>query len=729
MKSKLLPLLTLVSLSCLGVAQQLHASTVTVNTNDDVINAETCSLRAAIETVNKGMQVGGCVPSDASTPDTVNLPSSDQPYVLSIAGTKENGCDNGDLDVLENLTLNGGGSGSTIISAAGLKPDTPERVFDINPQGNSIDVVLNGVTIQDGQDFGGAGIQVFGEAFNNISFIDLGKLGSLGSATSLVLNDVVVTNNQATFNGGGIFDGGADLTLNNSQVIGNETELWTGGGISMEGGCLGKCLVDNSGGLLTLQDSTVSNNTVAGRGGGIYSETEILMDSSTVSGNTAGEDGGGIYSSFGALALITNSTLSGNEALGQTIEVLRFPDLKLAGFGDTGYGGGLFQEPNGQIALVNSTVSGNTAFASGGGVAIVALPQPPAPQVPAMKLIPAPASTMLGLFNVTIADNTAETKVGGGLFVFQPVFSDLKAAVLPFQSMVANTLIADNSAELAGPDCIGPLTSLGYNLIGKVDENCTGFTGTGDQVGTLEAPIDPMLADLANNGGPTATRALKIDSPAIDAANPDGCLDEDGNLLTRDQRNFKRPVNITGKPTAICDIGAFEVGTSLLKVVKTDNTAGKPTAVGSTFTYTITVTNEGPDAAPDVQLNDPLPAQVNFVGPITASQGSCTNIANTVKCDLDALALGATATVSFPVIAVAPSNAVVNTVTVTSTPKDFEQGQTYTASVTTNLGGGLIEGAGCGLNPAGTATGSLATLAALAFALSLFGLGRLRRES
>ena len=60
------------------------------------------------------------------------------------------------------------------------------------------------------------------------------------------------------------------------------------------------------------------------------------------------------------------------------------------------------------------------------------------------------------------------------------------------------------------------------------------------------------MANLADNGGPTQTRALQQGSPAIDAGNPNGCTDHQGNPLTTDQRGNPRH--------GPCDMGAFEFG-------------------------------------------------------------------------------------------------------------------------------------------------------------------------
>ncbi len=93
--------------------------------------------------------------------------------------------------------------------------------------------------------------------------------------------------------------------------------------------------------------------------------------------------------------------------------------------------------------------------------------------------------------------------------------------------LVRNSILAGNAAAGTNKDCTTNLTagvtSEGYNLVGVADGCASSFVVTGDQTGTSGAPLDAALGALADNGGPTQTRALLAASPAIDGATPSGC--------------------------------------------------------------------------------------------------------------------------------------------------------------------------------------------------------------
>jgi hypothetical protein len=131
-------------------------------------------------------------------------------------------------------------------------------------------------------------------------------------------------------------------------------------------------------------------------------------------------------------------------------------------------------------------------------------------------------------------------------------------------AIVRNSIIAGNThTSTSGPngDCFGIFISGGYNLIGKAIDN-QGWTGVGDQTGTTNAPLNPLLGPLKNNGGPTFTMAPFNGSPVIDQGH-------NGASIT-DQRGLPRPYDKPDVPNAPggngSDIGAFEASYATLLV-------------------------------------------------------------------------------------------------------------------------------------------------------------------
>jgi hypothetical protein len=73
--------------------------------------------------------------------------------------------------------------------------------------------------------------------------------------------------------------------------------------------------------------------------------------------------------------------------------------------------------------------------------------------------------------------------------------------------------------------------------------------------------VDPQLGPL--QGGPTETHKVSLGTPAIDAANPNGCTDSGGVVLEEDQRGHKRHLEGDAVPDNRCDIGAYENGEAI----------------------------------------------------------------------------------------------------------------------------------------------------------------------
>ena len=102
---------------------------------------------------------------------------------------------------------------------------------------------------------------------------------------------------------------------------------------------------------------------------------------------------------------------------------------------------------------------------------------------------------------------------------------------------LSNTIVSGNDAE-SNQNCSPVLvTSLGNNI--SDDDTCNLVDST-DQPGS-----NPQIGSLEDNGGPTATHALLLGSPAIDGGDGSRCTQADQRGVVRPQR-------------ANCDIGAYE---------------------------------------------------------------------------------------------------------------------------------------------------------------------------
>jgi predicted outer membrane repeat protein len=177
------------------------------------------------------------------------------------------------------------------------------------------------------------------------------------------LTDVIIRDNSATQNGGGVDTVQCTLSVTGGQIYGNHAEN-DGGGLYQD-----SPLTFPYG--LTLTGTSVRGNN-AQNGAGIYAEgsATTLSSGSTVSGNSATADGGGIYNGttfpgFGDLTL-KSSTISSNKAgtdgggiynTGQSVTATSSPvEFNFARSG----GGGIYDGPGvGTVTLTTSPVRFN----------------------------------------------------------------------------------------------------------------------------------------------------------------------------------------------------------------------------------------------------------------------------------------------------------------------------------------------------------------------------------
>ena len=360
------------------------------------------------------------------------------------------------------------------------------------------------------------------------------------------------TNNRGAMGGGFSSEGLGNSHLSSCTFTGNLATI-SGGAVYV-------------GGTTTLSRCTISGNSATYGGGGIAVYDFVTVSNSTISDNFVLADpaseqgyGGGIYNA--GYVTILRSTIANNQ-------------------NGRGNGGGIHNEGP-QLNVSDSTFYGNTAQGDGGAL---------------WNGGPAILTDCTVTNNTASEDSPYDNDLGGGGVAN---FTDLGASVT-----LKNTIIAANQAP-NHPDVVTEASAFpeilsdGYNLIG--DGTGGEITpATGDQIGTEDAPIDPMLEPLASNGGPTQTCALLPGSPAIDLGDPAA--------PATDQRGYNR----VDAP----DIGAFELGATIpetlanistrLLVETGDNVLIGGFIVTGTHSKSVLLRAIGPSLMLDGKLADPV---------------------------------------------------------------------------------------------------------------------------
>src|SRR5205814_4076910 len=124
---------------------------------------------------------------------------------------------------------------------------------------------------------------------------------------------------------------------------------------------------------------------------------------------------------------------------------------------------------------------------------------------------------------------------------------------------------------------------------------------TGDQVGTMAAPINPGLAPLGNYGGPTQTHALLNGSPAVNA----GAIPA-GVTLTTDQRGLPRVVG------GQADVGSVEFAPPVAKNDVFTATAGQALLAPAPGVLANDTDPMGGAGLTAVKLSDPTHGTLTF---------------------------------------------------------------------------------------------------------------------
>ncbi len=483
---------------------------------------------------------------------------ADRVYSVAIAGTTMDG----------NQARDSGGAIDLASYSYRPTPTGPNGRGDIGSMlianstisGNSASRYGGGINIYDGGRYGDA------LTLNNASIS--GNTADYGGGIHIhedgrslfVLNNSSIMNNTAYYDGGGIRflaenDGDA-LIVDNSTISGNTADESDGGGIffysdtatlditnstlnnnfaQSDGGAIAIYLDNDSYQSFSIIDTTISGNTAGESGGGVYLriydgaalQGPVLIENTNFTSNVSSGDGGGLfieaYEGLYGGVTIRNSTIANNSAQ------------------EEGSGGGVFisdDESNYAFVFDNTTVSGNYASDDGGGLSIYT------------------EDANLFIRNSTFSNNSA-SQYGGGIAI----------DYLDSTAFIANSTITGNSATYGGGIYSNDTT---LQVLGSIISGNTSGESSDDVylnggeanflfsiLGDLEPNVydrafnefyaDPLLAPLADNGGPTQTHALMAGSPAINRG---------FNFVasTTDQRLTGFPRTIGGST----DMGAFE---------------------------------------------------------------------------------------------------------------------------------------------------------------------------
>ena len=267
-------------------------------------------------------------------------------------------------------------------------------------------------------------------------------------------------------------------------------------------------------------------------GGGIYNLGTLAVANCVISDNTVGESGGGIYNA-GVLS-VTNSTILNNFAPSKYDYLTPSGGWNICYIYTPCCGGGIYN--SGDLTVINSTITGNSAE-HGGGICN--------------------DNGTLTVTNSTVSDNSSGIYNVGS-----------SAAATLNNTIVAGNIGSDIdvlysvSVRSSSSSWSGNPFSGSNNLIGKSSADSGLVDGVdGNQVGTADAPVDPMLSELVQFVNGQYGYYPLADSPVIDAGNND--LLSDG--VTADIAGNERIYNGT------VDIGACESVPVIVTVVDVDD--------------------------------------------------------------------------------------------------------------------------------------------------------------
>ena len=492
---------------------------------------------------------------------------------------------------LENLILDGGNLATTsplVVADQGATALTLNNVTIRNTAAGGVASTVKGAAIN----VDGAATSITDGTFSN------NTAGAAGGAiyvedANLTIVDSTFTSNAVQNDQGNAIGGGAvafagvdssdhNLTINNTSFSENSTQH------------AGGALYIKNAGVVTLAENTFTTNQASNwsggnadnaKGGAIYLDN---FDSATMSGdqltsNVAKHQGGALYISdtdADSTLTIVDTVMSSNRADSTLVEAVN----------SDGHGGALYLAASTakvNVTATDSTFSANSA--QSGGAALLTgnhtlkferslIKDSSANYGGAIWLkgnynSSTPDLQVLNSTITTTESNSGAIAVSGthgdDTWIKHSTLTSNYAGVTGGSALYGGGVSSGSAIEIShsiisgnsGGD--GALCQLGeanfqfaidHSLVSdaSLTTNCRALLDNGgNQLGTTESPIDPLLGSLADNGGATLSYRPVTNSPAVNAG--------DANIVdapNTDQRGSARVVSVI-------DLGSVELGNNL----------------------------------------------------------------------------------------------------------------------------------------------------------------------
>ncbi len=193
------------------------------------------------------------------------------------------------------------------------------------------------------------------------------------AANNVYIGGGTIEHNHAKY-GGGIWSG-AKVILQNGVIRNNSAE-YDGGGIYLPADDPAYAPVEFA---MYSSGSTVAGNTASGNGGGLVVQSKATLSGGSIAGNTASGSGGGIYATATAEAAITgdltftkNGAKSGGAIYDAGKVTMSSGSIGGEDKGNTASvsGGAVFVADNASFSMSSGSITCNSATGTGGGIAV-----------------------------------------------------------------------------------------------------------------------------------------------------------------------------------------------------------------------------------------------------------------------------------------------------------------------------------------------------------------------